>query len=141
PPADFLAELNRLEHRAIAVAAAPDVVDFPNARRPNERSESLNQLEAVDVVAHLFPLVAEDAIRAPADRALHEIGEKPVQLRAAFTRLRVPLALTVKSVCGSRAAQSCDGCAAVCTIAPSRCACRLKSSFTAPASRMSISWC
>ena len=35
--------------------------------------------------------------------------------RVASSRLSVPLALTVKSVCGSVAAQSCDGCAAVWT--------------------------
>ena len=33
--------------------------------------------------------------------------------RVASSRLSVPLALTAKSVCGSDAAQSCDGCAAV----------------------------
>ena len=31
--------------------------------------------------------------------------------RVASSRLRVPFALTPKSVCGSDAAQSCDGCA------------------------------
>src|SRR6185436_7821061 len=36
--------------------------------------------------------------------------------RAACSRLSVPFALTLKSVCGSVAAQSCDGCAAVWTI-------------------------
>jgi hypothetical protein len=36
--------------------------------------------------------------------------------RAAWSRLSVPFALTVKSVCGSEAAQSCEGCAAVCTM-------------------------
>ena len=35
--------------------------------------------------------------------------------RAASSRFRVPLALTPKSVCGSRAAQSCEGWAAVWT--------------------------
>ena len=35
--------------------------------------------------------------------------------RAASSSVSVPLALTVKSVCGSFAAQSCEGWAAVCT--------------------------
>ena len=34
-------------------------------------------------------------------------------VRAACSRFRVPVALTEKSVCGSLAAQSCEGCAAV----------------------------
>ena len=39
--------------------------------------------------------------------------------RVASSRLSVPLALTPKSVCGSDAAQSCDGCAAVWTTSSS----------------------
>ena len=42
-------------------------------------------------------------------------GESGQCARAASSRLRVPLALTPKSVCGSRAAQSCEGWAAVWT--------------------------
>ena len=40
----------------------------------------------------------------------HRLGQ---YRRAASNSISVPLALTVKSVTGSRAAQSCDGCAAV----------------------------
>src|SRR5437763_3849771 len=40
-------------------------------------------------------------------------GASGENFRAASSRFSVPLALTVKSVCGSRAAQSCDGCAAL----------------------------
>ena len=56
--------------------------------------------------------------------------------RVACSRFSVPLALTVKSVCGSRAAQSCEGCAAVWTTSsmPGR-AC--EHAPTASASRMS----
>ena len=43
-------------------------------------------------------------------------GASVACLRAASSRFSVPLALTPKSVCGSFAAQSCEGCAAVCTI-------------------------
>ena len=44
-------------------------------------------------------------------------GASGQNFRAASSRFSVPLAFTVKSVCGSRAAQSCDGCDAVCTMA------------------------
>ncbi len=57
--------------------------------------------------------------------------------RAASSRLRVPLALTPKSVCGSLAAQSCEGWAAVwmtSSIAPP---CSAKIRSTASRSRMS----
>ena len=43
----------------------------------------------------------------------------------------MPLALTVKSVCGSRAAQSCDGCAAVWTTSSMSRACRANSALDA----------
>ncbi len=62
------------------MAAPTDVVDLADARRPNERGKSLDQVEAVNVVAHLFALVAENAIGPAADGAFHEVGEKPVQL-------------------------------------------------------------
>ena len=59
--------------------------------------------------------------------------------RAASSRLSVPLALTPKSVCGSFAAQSCEGCAAVWTIASIEPACLAKMRLTPSPSRMSIS--
>ena len=62
-------------------------------------------------------------------------------LRAASSRLSVPLALTPKSVCGSFAAQSCEGWAAVCTISSIWPACLAKMRSTPSASRMSISSC
>ena len=51
----------------------------------------------------------------------------------------MPLALTPKSVCGSLAAQSCEGCAAVWTISSIEPACLAKMALTPSASRMSIS--
>ena len=49
------------------------------------------------------------------------------------------MALTPKSVGGSLAAQSCEGCAAVCTISSIWPACLAKMRSTPSASRMSIS--
>ena len=66
-------------------------------------------------------------------------GESGQCARAASSRLRVPLALTPKSVCGSRAAQSCDGCAAVWTTTSIEPACSANSRSTPSASRMSSS--
>jgi hypothetical protein len=57
--------------------------------------------------------------------------------RAASSRLRVPLALTPKSVCGSLAAQSCEGWAAVWTTSSIFPACSRKIRSISPASRMS----
>src|SRR5215217_5627084 len=74
--ADFLAEFNRLQHRAIGMATAPDVINLRHARRPNEGHKRLHQIETVNVVPDLLPLVTEDAVRAPAHRALHQVGKK-----------------------------------------------------------------
>src|SRR3954447_10403028 len=82
----FLAEPNPLEHRAIGMATAPDVVNFRDARSPNELHERLHQIEAVNVVPHLLPLITEDAVRPPTRRAFHEIGKKTVQLRSRMRR-------------------------------------------------------
>ena len=62
-------------------------------------------------------------------------------LRTASRNTSVPLALTVKSVAGSRAAQSCDGCAAVWTTSSSSEASSGTSRVTASESRMSIERC
>jgi hypothetical protein len=53
----------------------------------------------------------------------------------------VPLALTVKSVKGSRAAQSCEGCAAVWTTSETSEPYLTKILPTASASRTSVAWC
>ncbi len=195
----------------VRLAAAAEVVDGCGARAAMEGVEGADDVAAVDVVAHLLALVAEDRVRRPGDRAAHQVGQEAVQLgarvlrarsgsrrgsrpsasrssvrtpgpsgrrrpsrrrtasassgrstspcrcrrtsgdppvapsgsrarpaaarwacrrrpcwwtvkmnvasgacsRAASSRFSVPSALTPKSVCGSRAAQSCDGCAAV----------------------------
>src|ERR1700736_5441663 len=66
--------------------AATNVVNLARARRSDEFGEGFHQIEAVNVVAHLFAFVAEDAIRAPGYGADHEIGEKSVQLGAGVCR-------------------------------------------------------
>src|SRR5204863_1029679 len=213
-----------------------DVIDFSGARRANEFHKCFDEIEAVDVVAHLFAFVPKNTVRPAAHGADHQIRKKTVQLSpsmrrsrkttaterdgrhseiaavfldenvrgdlrrakermlrvidahglrnaglifvarldfpaflqlaqrkairrvaidfvrgckdqrrlrgkflAASSKFSVPFALTVKSVCGSRAAQSCDGCDAVCTIAPIESRCRLNSSVTAAVSRTSRS--
>src|ERR1700743_523699 len=57
--------------------------------------------------------------------------------RAASSRFSVPFALTPKSVCGSDAAQSWDGCAAVWMTSSIDPASSWKTRMTSPASRMS----
>src|SRR5579884_4133976 len=51
---DLLAQLDRLEHRAVRLAPAADVVDRPGPRRPPERVERGDEVGRVDVVADLL---------------------------------------------------------------------------------------
>src|SRR5437660_2597152 len=65
---DFFTQRNRFQHRAIAKASTAHVVNFRDARLIDEGSKRFHQIEAVNVIAHLFAFVAEDAI-GPADDA------------------------------------------------------------------------
>ena len=46
--------------------AAANIINFSNLRRANEFNECFNKIEAVDVIAHLFPFVSEGQV----DRAV-----------------------------------------------------------------------
>ena len=48
--------------------------------------EGADEIGAVDIVANLFLLVAEDGVWSFGDGALHEVGEKAVELRARVIR-------------------------------------------------------
>ena len=84
--ADFFTERNRFEHRAIAKAATAHVVNFRDARLIDEGGKRFDQIEAVNVIAHLFALVTKDAIGPADDAAFHQVGKKAVQLRAGVRR-------------------------------------------------------
>src|SRR2546430_7160639 len=58
--ADFFTKRNRFQHRAIAKAPTAHVIDFRYARLINEGSKRFHQIEAMNVIAHLFALVTED---------------------------------------------------------------------------------
>src|SRR3954449_13443346 len=66
--------------------AAPNVVNLRDTRRANERGEGIDQISAVDVVADLFAVVTEDAIRAAGHGANHQVGKEPVKLGAGVRR-------------------------------------------------------
>src|SRR5207248_11108772 len=83
--ADFFTKRNRFQHRAIAKAPTAHVIDFRYARLINEGSKRFHQIEAMNVIAHLFALVTEDAIGPADDATLHQVSEKPVQLSASVS--------------------------------------------------------
>src|SRR5881227_3895922 len=83
--ANFFTERNRFQDRAIAKASTAHVVNFRYSRLINEGSKRFHQIEAVNVIAHLFALVTEDAIGPADDATLHQVSEKPVQLSASVS--------------------------------------------------------
>src|SRR5438552_6097355 len=63
------------------MTAAADVIDFSGTRRANEFRKCFDQIETVDVVAHLFAFVTKNTVRPAAHGADHKIGKKTVQFR------------------------------------------------------------
>src|SRR5437867_5396058 len=68
------------------MAAAADVIDFSGAWCPNEFGECFDEIETVDVVAHLFAFVTENAVRPVGHNADHQIGKKTMQFRSCVCR-------------------------------------------------------
>ena len=69
--ADFFTKRNRFHDRAIAKAATAHVVNFRNSRFIDEGRKRFHQVEAVNVITHLFAFVAEDVIGPADDATLH----------------------------------------------------------------------
>jgi len=86
--ADFFAHCDGLQHGTVTVPAAANVIDLSATRRANEFGKRLDQIEAVDIVAHLFALVAKHAIRSAVDRADHQIRKETVEFRGRMRRSR-----------------------------------------------------
>src|SRR6478735_2895605 len=81
-PGDLLTELDRLEHRAVAVAASTDVVDRRHSRSPVKGLECGHEICRMNVVAHLLAAIAEHRVGLSRHRAAHQVGEEAVELRS-----------------------------------------------------------
>ena len=67
-------------------ASSADVIDLAPARRGDEAFHERGDIVAVNVVAHLFALVAEHAVGAAFEVALDEVAQEAVQLHTAVVR-------------------------------------------------------
>jgi len=74
PPRKLLAKMNGLLHGTMGMTTAAYIVDFCDPGGLKEMPKGVDEIEGMDVVPNLFPLVPEDAIRTALDRALHQIG-------------------------------------------------------------------
>ena len=86
PAADRGGHLEGLQDGTAVGLAAADVIHLGSARCFDEGLCKPRYVLAVDVVTHLFALIAEDAVLAPFQVALHQITEKAVQLHAGMVR-------------------------------------------------------
>lgn len=79
---EFLGNRKGLKDGAGVLLPSPEIVDFGDARCLDEGGHEAGDIKGVDVVADLFPLVAEDAVFFPLEVALHKVAEEAVKLHA-----------------------------------------------------------
>src|SRR3989339_1248573 len=80
--ANLLAKLNRFDHGTIAMATASCVIDFARPWLASKMPEHAHEIEGMDIVAHLFALVAEYPILLAGKGTSHEIGKKAMEHRS-----------------------------------------------------------
>src|SRR5579864_6199987 len=85
-PAEIFDFLERFQNRATVGAASPDVVDLRAARILIESLDEPGDVQGVNVVAHLFALVAVDFVKPALEVAFDQVAEKSVQLDPAVIR-------------------------------------------------------
>src|SRR5512135_2213828 len=85
---DLFANLDGFQHGTVADASAADVIDLTMSRRFEKLIKSPDQIPAVDIVPDLLALVSENDVGLRQGRALHQISQKTVELRARVARPR-----------------------------------------------------
>ena len=83
---EFFDDLESLEDRGAVRLTAAEVVNLARARGRDEGRHEARDVERVDVVAHLFALVAENLVFAALEVAFHEVAKKTVELDAGVVR-------------------------------------------------------
>ena len=79
---EFLGDGKGLKDGAGVILPSPEVVDFCHTWSLDEGGHEASDIKRVDVIADLFPLVAEDSVFFPLEVALHEVAEEAVKLDA-----------------------------------------------------------
>src|ERR1043166_8136400 len=68
------------------VSTPAHIINLPAPGRPKELPKSFHQIKTMDVVANLLSLVAEHAIGLAQRGALHQVGQKSMQLGSGVRR-------------------------------------------------------
>src|SRR5574338_56571 len=71
--ADLFAHLDGFQHRAVAVTAPTDVIDFARSRTANKFYERIHEIGAVDIIADLFSFVTKDPVRSAGHGTNHQV--------------------------------------------------------------------
>ena len=79
---EFLCDRKGLKDGAGVLFPTTEVVDFRNSWCLNKGGHEAGDIKGVDVVADLFPLVAEDAVLLALEVALYKVAEESVKLHA-----------------------------------------------------------
>src|SRR5258708_7804002 len=71
-------QVDGLQDRNAIRPSAPEIVDLPATRIAEKFQKNCHDVVAMDLIAHLFALVAIDGVLAPAHGAMDDIGEVTV---------------------------------------------------------------
>ena len=85
-PGHLLDFADGFEHRNAVLAAAAEVVDLAGARIGGEFLNRAHHIVAMNIVANLLALVAEDGIGSAGNGHLHQVGKKAVKFDAGVRR-------------------------------------------------------
>lgn len=76
---ESLCDLEGFEDGAAVLLTSTEVVDLGDAGCLDEGRHEAGNVEGVNVVANLFPLVTKDAVFLPLKVALHEVAEESME--------------------------------------------------------------
>jgi hypothetical protein len=80
--------IERFENRYRVLSAPAKIIDFPSAWTLYEMLNELRNIEAIDVITNLFPLISIDAVYSPFDVTLNEVTQKSMQFNSSVIRTR-----------------------------------------------------
>src|SRR3990172_1747285 len=85
-PGKLLDSSHRLKNRNAVAAPATEIIDLAGTRLARKLLDGTDDVETVDVVAHLFAFVAEYRIGSTLERCFDQICQETVKLDAGVRR-------------------------------------------------------
>ena len=82
---DFFAKRDGFLHRTVAVSSTTGVVNFARSWILRVMPEHVHEIERMDIVTNLLPLISKNCIGGISDGAFDKVRKKSVQLRSRMT--------------------------------------------------------